>query len=55
MDSVALLTEPTLTAWGIHLLRCGTGGDVPNALARLVADARARYHPTALVVTGGMA
>ena len=55
VDSVALLTEPTLTAWGIPFVRCGTGDDLPNALARLVADARARYHPTALVVTGGMA
>lgn len=55
VDSVALLTEPTLRAWGIPYARCRTGEDPAAAVRRLVADARARHHPTALLLTGALA
>lgn len=51
VDSVALMTEPTLRAWGIPYETCRPGEDPATAVARLVADARARHHPTALLLT----
>lgn len=54
VDSVALLTEPTLRAWGIPYARCAMGEDPAHAVRRLVADARARHHPTALLFTGSL-
>lgn len=55
VDSVALLTEPTLDAWGIPWSRCSVSGDLPAALTRLVADARRQGCPTALLLTTEMA
>lgn len=54
VDSVALLTEPTLHAWGIPYRRCGKGDDPAAAVRALVADSRARHHPTALLFTGSL-
>lgn len=51
VDSVALVTEPTLQAWGIPWARCDDDDAVPQALARLVAEAEVRMHPTALLLT----
>lgn len=55
VDSVALMTEPTLNAWGIPYTTCGAGDDAAEAIARLVADTRARYRPTALLLTAELA
>ena len=50
IDSVALLTEPTLEAWGIPFERC-EGEDDPSAvLARTIESARSAERPTAVVV-----
>ena len=54
VDSVALVTEPTLRAWGIPYTRCSLADEVPAALACLVVDARLGQHPTALLLTAGM-
>jgi hypothetical protein len=51
IDSVALMTEPTLTAWGIPFTVCAAGADPALALMRLMADARARHRPSALILT----
>lgn len=52
MDSVALMTEPTLRAWGIPYTVCAPGDDASRALRRLVAEAAERAQPTALLITG---
>lgn len=54
-DSVAFMTEPTLHAWGIPYAVCSAGDDPADSLRRLVADAHASQHPTALLLTGGLA
>lgn len=54
-DSVAFMTEPTLQAWGIPYSVCSEGDDPSDALRRLVADAHVAQHPTALLLTGGLA
>ena len=54
IDSVALLTEPTLEAWGIPFERC-EGEDDPSAvLARTIEFARSTEHPTAVVMARGL-
>jgi len=51
VDSVALVTEPTLDAWGIPFEVCATGDDPAAAVAALVDRARQREFPCALLVT----
>lgn len=55
VDSTALLTEPTLSAWGIPFRRCDRDCDPTDALARLVAEAHETEWPTALVLTRPLA
>jgi len=55
LDSVALMTEPTLRAWGIPYRTCAADGDPVEAVARLLTDARALQHPTALLLLGSLA
>jgi hypothetical protein len=43
------MTEPTLRAWGIPYDTCRAGDDPGKAVERLLADARAGHHPTALL------
>jgi len=50
VDGTALLTEPTLSAWGVPFARCDEGCDPAEALARLIAETRARECPMALVL-----
>jgi sulfopyruvate decarboxylase TPP-binding subunit len=50
IDSVALLTEPTLAAWGIPFTRCAGDDDPVAALHATVDDARERGQPVALVL-----
>ncbi len=52
VDSVALLTEPTLTAWGVPFRRCEVEADPAAALLETIDDARSREQPVALVATG---
>jgi len=54
VDSVALVTEPTLDAWGIPYGVCRPGDDVAVALADLVTETTAGDHPRALVLTAGL-
>jgi hypothetical protein len=51
VDSVALVTEPTLEAWGIPFEACVPGDDPAAAVAALVQRARQREFPCALLVT----
>jgi hypothetical protein len=51
VDSVALVTEPTLDAWGIPFEVCATGDDPAAAVAALVHRALHRECPCALLVT----
>ena len=54
VDSVALLTEPTLEAWGVPFERC-EGEDDPSAvLARTIDSARSTERPTAVVMARGL-
>ena len=50
VDSVALMTEPTLSAWGIPYRICGADDDPVPAIARLIEDARSLQHPCALLL-----
>ena len=50
VDSTALLTEPTLEAWGIPFRRCDGDSDPAAELLATIDDARARERPVALVV-----
>jgi hypothetical protein len=50
LDSVALLTEPTLDAWGIPYLRYGSDADVPQ-VAAAARRARDEARPVALLLT----
>ncbi|MDA0327860.1 MAG: thiamine pyrophosphate-binding protein [Gemmatimonadetes bacterium] len=50
VDSVALLTEPTLTAWGIPFVRCSGADEPVAAVASAVMDAREHSRPTAVVM-----
>ncbi len=51
VDSVALLTEPTLDAWGIPWTRCDDGTQAPARLAGTVRMARTQETPVALILT----
>lgn len=50
VDTTALLTEPTLTAWGIPFARCEGDGDPAEALLETIEEARGQERPVALVV-----
>ena len=50
VDSTALLTEPTLEAWGVPFERCDAGCDPAAALGRLIEQARTDGCPRALVL-----
>ena len=51
VDSTALLTEPTLDAWGIPYERCDADRDPVEALAALIVAAGVARLPSALVLT----
>jgi len=51
LDSVALMTEPTLHAWGVPYERCAPGDDPAAAMARLMAETSSGDHPRALLLT----
>jgi sulfopyruvate decarboxylase subunit alpha len=51
VDSTALLTEPTLEAWGIPFDLCAREDDPTIALARTVKQAQSEQRPVALVLT----
>ena len=50
IDSTALLTEPTLAAWGIPFLRCEGDDDPVEALLRTIDDARESERPAAVIM-----
>lgn len=54
VDSAALVTEPTLDAWGIPWDRCGAEDDPGAAVAALVRKAVDRKRPVALILTRSM-
>lgn len=54
LDSVALVTEPTLDAWGIPWTRCVGEDDPAAAVAALLAEAVAQDRPVALVLARSM-
>lgn len=55
VDSAALLTEPTLDAWGVPWSICDEDDDVPDAIGRLVDDARQNERPMALILVRSLA
>jgi len=54
VDSTALLTEPTLDAWGIPFRRCDADDDPVAAIEELIQSAGEIRLPTALVLTRGL-
>jgi sulfopyruvate decarboxylase TPP-binding subunit len=50
IDSTALLTEPTLDAWGVPFERCQGEQNPAAALARAIESARSEQRPTAVIV-----
>jgi glyoxylate carboligase len=54
VDSVALVTEPTLDAWGVPYQRCDAGMDPAAAIGDLVARAEGSQWPQALLLTTGL-
>jgi len=54
VDSTALLTEPTLDAWGIPFRRCDADDDPVVAIEELIQSAGEIRLPTALVLTRGL-
>jgi len=50
VDTTALLTEPTLAAWGISFARCEGDDDPAEALLETIEEARDQERPVALVV-----
>jgi len=50
VDSTALLTEPTLHAWGVPFERCQGDQDPASALARTIESARSEQRPRAVIV-----
>ena len=50
VDSTALLTEPTLHAWGVPFRRCEGDDDPAEALLSTIDDARDHERPSAVVV-----
>lgn len=55
VDSVALLTEPTLDAWGIPFTRCLEADDLVAALRATVDAAREGGRPVALILARELA
>jgi sulfopyruvate decarboxylase TPP-binding subunit len=53
LDSVALITEPTLRAWGLPFDFLNTDEDVPK-ISRAFEKAQSTSHPVALLVTEDM-
>lgn len=51
LDSVALLTEPTLRAWGLPWGVMGEDADLPR-LGAAFLRAQAHEHPVAVLITG---
>lgn len=51
VDSTALLTEPTLEAWGIPYTRCGDDSDPSVDIPRTIEEAKALSRPVALILT----
>ena len=51
VDSTALLTEPTLDAWGIPHDVCGGEDDPAEAVGRTIERARSDERPSALILT----
>ena len=51
VDSTALLTEPTLEAWGVPFQRCSEADDPVDSIAALIGRAAEARLPCALVVT----
>ncbi len=54
VDSVALLTEPTLTAWGVPFWRHGSDADTDTVLPRALETAARQSQPTAVLLTRGL-
>jgi hypothetical protein len=50
VDSAALLTEPTLDAWGIPYEVCGEDDDSAEMIGALVEEARSRSAPVCLIL-----
>ena len=50
IDSTALLTEPTLRAWGIPFRRCTSDDDPVSAILDTVVAAREDRRPSALIL-----
>ena len=50
VDSTALLTEPTLDAWGVPFERCEGDDDPSRALTDVIHTARATEQPSAVVM-----
>jgi hypothetical protein len=50
VDSTALLTEPTLEAWGVPFRRCEGDDDPAADLLATIDDAHSEQRPVALVV-----
>ena len=55
VDSTALLTEPTLDAWGIPFQRCAGDDDPADAVRSVVRAAEADQHPIALIMERSLA
>ena len=50
VDSAALLTEPTLDAWGVPYRRCEGDADPAQTIESWLSEARSAGRPTALVL-----
>lgn len=50
VDSTALVTEPTLRAWGIPYHICADGDDPVRSISRTITEARAHERPIALLL-----
>jgi sulfopyruvate decarboxylase TPP-binding subunit len=55
VDSTALLTEPTLEAWGIPFRRCAPADDPTEAIVQAIEAAREHGRPTAAVLARALA
>ena len=54
VDSIALLTEPTLDAWAVPYEVCGSGDDPAVALQKLLDRAADLERPCALLLTADL-
>jgi sulfopyruvate decarboxylase subunit alpha len=55
VDSAALLTEPTLDAWGVPFRRCSDDDDPVQAITSTIAKARQLGRPVAVVMARELA